>query len=556
MNLGKIIKYGHEARHLVFKGIEELSKAVTVTLGPKGKTVIIDNGTNHPILTKDGVTVARAISFTDKWKNLGAILIKEAANRTNQIAGDGTTTATLLTYELVKAGMELANLGFDRIEIKNGFQLARKEICEQLKEYCVKLSSSQNILNIATISANNDEEIGKIIQEAFEGIGDDGIVSILDSYATSGQTVVKFSSGFEFDKGYTSSIFANTKEDTYEVESPKILLYNGKLDDPKIIMPVLDIASKQDWDLVIIAPEYDNEFHSVICDNVDKKNLKCCLIRAPGYTKASVTDKLEDLSILLDCKVWDKTNIDNFNPNINFGSCDILKVTNIKTQITKETVDEEKIQQRCEEIKNILKKENDVEFALTELEVQSLKERLAKLTGGVATIYIGATSAIELKEKKDRYEDAVNAVRAAISDGIISGGGIALAKAANDLLIQNKILHDNSEVNKAYKTFLEVCMKPAEIIIASDEEKQAPIILSSILADGNKYSGYNAKKSKIENNMIDSGIIDPIKVVTTALLYSTSVASTILTSDCVIVSDTQNISMDPNDAIMDMTYEE
>jgi chaperonin GroEL len=553
--MGKIIRYENEARLLVFQGIEDMYKAVVKTLGPRGSCVILDQGNGHQIITKDGVSVARFISFSDKYKNIGASLVKEAANKTNQSCGDGTTTAALLTYELIKEAMHLAAIGIDRNEIKKGYELAKDHIFVELDKRTIKLSSSEDIFHVATVSANNDEDIGKVIQEAFEGIGDDGIITILDSYASNGKTTVKFTSGFEIGRGFTTSLFANTRDNTYETDSPSILLYDKPIDEYKHFIPILDIASKKELNLVIIAPGFDTEFHTLFCSNIEKNNLQGCLIRAPGFTKQSIDDQLQDLAILLGTKVFNKDSLLLFNPGYDFGVCSRLKVSSLKTQFIEPIVKEEALNMRCQAIKAELNRDDTDEFTLSEMERGALKERLAKLTGGVATIYVGANSSIELKEKFDRFEDAVNAVRAAISDGITSGGGSALAKAAY-ACIENSNNVDSSDKNKAYKAFLEVCTRPALAIIKSTDIPKPELTLEKEMSDKDLYAGVNAKTSEYCKDLLKEGVVDPVKVLKCAIKYSTSIAATFALTDVVIIDESQNIKVDANDPVIDSQFDD
>ena len=550
--MGKIIKFGPDGHQPVLEGVKELEKAVVSTLGPRGNTVIIHKGTSHPVITKDGVTVARAINFSDKWKDLGATIVKDAAARTNRECGDGTTTTILLASHLMQTGIDLGNLGFDKIDIKNGFNSACKDVIAHLDTYKVDVSSSDDILHIATISANNDKEIGEIIQEAFESVGNDGIVSLVNSFNE--QTSVKVSTGYEMTTGFISSLYMNQNDDTYFAEKPKILLCKDKLDDINLLKPLLTIASDKEFPLIVIAPEYGDDVHSVISINVDQNKLNACLIRAPGWSRIVVDTYLEDLSKLLNCRIFTKDAIDSFNPNKDFGTCESIKVSSANTIITGPNSNPEELEKYCDGIRKKINEWNSSDATLTEMEVGTLKERLAKLSGGVATILIGASSEIEMKEKKDRYEDAVNAVRAAIKGGIVPGGGSTLAKISQ-LLMDAPSDTGNQVINRAYDAFLDIIKLPCLHIIQSTRVKNPYMIYEKVASSGPR-AGFNAKTNTFEDDLIKAGIVDPILVLKTALKYATSVAGTFLTSNAIITDDLYNTSVIPNDKIMEEFSEE
>ncbi len=546
--MGKIIKFGKEAHSLVLKGVTELEETVISTLGPKGGTVIIDNGTGHPICTKDGITVARSISFSDKYKNIGASLLKDASARTNKEAGDGTTTTVLLTAELIKAGIDLINLGVESSDIKVAFNQAKDDIINSVSDYVAYIENADDIEHVATISANNDNEIGKVIREAFEGIGDDGTISILDSF--NGKTSVKFKQGYELNSGYYSSLYANTKEGTYENKDVRVLLSKDPIDSLEMITPVLEYATQTKNPIAIVTPFVGDDVNGILLENVKNKILDCVVIPAQGSSKQAIENSLEDLAILLDQKVFSKTDKDLFQPKTFLGKIGLLKVSKRSSSfIDPPEGNEEKIVEYTEALKAKLEEVLDSEeSAMTEFEIGTVKERVARLTGGIATIYVGANSEIEMKEKKDRYEDAINAVRASLDKGILAGGGSTLAKIVYKLEKFNK---NKSKFNpRAYSAFLNVCKIPCRKILESASISNSGLTYEKIASNKNKYLGFNAKKEVISKNMIKDGIIDPALVIMTALKYATSVASTFVSANAVIVDEITNTTFNPNDMVM------
>lgn len=552
--MGKVITFGSNARQTLLRGMQELENAVTSTLGPKGKTVIIDTGNDHPIATKDGVSVARAIRFSDHYKNIGASIVKEAAAKTNSVAGDGTTTTTLLTTELCKAGNKLVDMNLDAVEVKRGFEKACKDIIEKIDTQKRVISGEEDIEHVATISANNDSEIGETIREAFSSIGEGGIVNAIGANNRTGKTSVVISNGMEIEKGLTSSVFINTDNNTCELRNPSYLVCGKPLKQIEDIMGIIQIMKRNEENIVICAPVFEDAFRSSFIDLVEKGAIKGALIYSRGNDKISIDQFVEDLAIQVGAKVLDgksKITIDQFKPAEMLGHSESIVISKKKTVISGGAGTEEQIEARVKELQEEISKGNNGadEETKSPFEIGLLKERIANLSGGIATIHIGALTQLELKEKKDRYEDAINAVNAAISEGIISGGGTGLLHAVKAVSEEHTPL-ENPIQERGYQVFLDICEMPAKKIIDSTGQK-ADYLIEKIKDSHNINYGYNAKKECLTDSMYEDGVIDPILVTKTALSYATSIAGTFITTDCVITDESKNVAVFPNDALLD-----
>lgn len=546
--MGKVIKFGNSARNLVIEGITELENAVTCTLGPKGRTVIIDKGNNHPVVTKDGISVGKFIEFSDKYKNIGANLIKDAAKKANSIAGDGSTTTILLTSELCKAGNELVSQGFDSVEVKRGFEKAAEDVIEVLEKNKVILEDEDDIFHIATISANNDETIGNYIKEAFTKIGDGGRVNIVDAHNRNGKTSVTFSNGLDIKKGFFTSAVVNTEMESCYFDEPRYFVYAKQIKDMKDILPIFRIIGKEP--VVIVAPSYSDDFQTSFITNIESGTINAVAIGPDGVSKSDMDSRLYDIATITGATVIEgkeKISIDNFNVNM-FGCSDSITVTKGKSSIVGGRGKPESIEKYVNSLKDSIEKGNDDETFKTDYEIALIKERIACLTGGISTIHIGGFTDIEVKEKIDRYEDAVNAVDAAISDGIIIGGGAGLLHAVKEVSDNHKVL-ENSVQETGYQKFLKILEMPSRRIIASTG-KDPGYYAEKIKESENTKFGYNAKKEVFSDNLYKDGVIDPVKVIETALMFATSTAGTFITSDCVITDDNYNIRVTANDKIM------
>lgn len=556
---GKILKFGNEGRQACLDGIIELEKAVTVTLGPKGRNVLFDKGTSHPVITKDGVSVARETTFSNHYKNVGASLIKEAAEKTDAIAGDGTTTTVLLGSELAIEGSRLVSSGYDPVEIQKGFDYAESLVENALDRYKKVITDEDAIFHVATISANNDEVVGGIVRDAFVGVGDNGIVNIMDSHSKSGKTTVKFSNGMEYPKGIKNGHFVtDLKNETFEADNPLIAMFAFKptLDD---CHDMLNFAYRIKRPLVIIAAEFDDILETAFLKQISDGLMTGCCLLPPGFSTYEIGEYLKDLATVLDTTVIEtKDDLQKFKVTLKedksfdnpYGKCDHVSSSIHHTIITGSHNNDDAIKARCEQLeKEIADGESeDSERGISEEEIKSIKERIAKLTGGVATILIGGLTETRIKEQKDRYVDAVHAVEAAISDGIVPGGGIALLRASNDVYQAANLTNKPESFRAGFKTLIDVCRLPAERIISASTRDYA-FIMSGIEHETNLMCGYDAKKEQMSADMFKDGIVDPIKVTKTALSYATSVAGIFITTECVITNESQNVSLEPNDPI-------
>lgn len=549
--LGRDIVFGLDARNKILEGVSLLEKSVITTLGPKGRNVLIDKGTVKPVITKDGVTVAKNICFSDKYRNIGSTLVKEAANKANTVAGDGSTTTTLLTSELMKEGNRLVAVGFDPNDIRKGMNIAREDILNELENSKRVLSTEEEIFNIAKISANNDSEIAGYIKEAFTGIGDDGIVTIKNANNKQGNTSVEFTSGLELDKGFISSAFINKPDETCEFENAVVLLVEKFPNKWEEMLQIVNYCDKNEKPLFIVAAYYEEDIYASLVKMANDSNIDICAINAPGHNKDTINDSLEDLSIMFNCKILGNKGYDiqKFNPVSDLGKVDSIKCYKNKTTFTGAQTDAAKLEEHINKLKEALSKA-DSDDALTEHEIENLKQRLAKLSGGVACIKVGAFSLVELEEKMDRYDDATNAVRAAINEGIVPGGGTTLLRIAHKLRESlSKKKFETDVEKKGYEAVLTAICRPAEMIIKSTG-KNDQLVISKILENKSSTCGYNAKKEEIVKDLFEEGIIDPVKVEKAAITYAISVASMFITTDCIITDEDSNVSVQANDELM------
>lgn len=554
--IAKSLMFGHEARKKMLEGVDILEKAVITTLGPRGKCVLINKGGLVPLITKDGVTVAKEVDLSDPYQQAGVEIIRDVANRTNSTAGDGTTTATLLSSELVKAGFNLVKLDIDPTDIRNGMMRAKDDVIEELEKMKKTISSEDEIFNVARISANNDSEIAGHIKEAFTGIGDGGIVNILTANNRFGKSSVDFTEGFQFDeKGYTSSVEINQEDNSCVFENPYVLVAEQLPNDFADLAALIQMCKSKNKALVIIAAEFKEKIHTEILQSVKNGN-EIVTILAPGMNRDTIADNLTDVAVSVGATILGRKGLDinTFIPQKHLGTCEMITVRAKKTVISGGGGKPEDIDKHVEEMKKALSKQYTDE-AISELTAEQLKMRIARLTGGVANIRVGALTKVELEEKLARYEDAVNAVRAAISDGIIPGGGTALLKVSYKLyeeLDKKKFEVDGEK--KGYKAVLDTIQKPAKFIISSTKERNVEITLEKVGNDKNPASGFNAKTEKFCNDLFAEGVIDPIKVTKTALGYSASSASTFITTECVITDEQRNYGLTPADENLIQDY--
>jgi len=533
----KEIQFGAEARTELMKGINTLADAVVCTLGPNGRNVLIDNSgyneLNKPTHTKDGVTVAKNITVDGLVPNLGAQMVKQAALKTADKAGDGTTTSTLLARELVKAGLQHLNNGENAVEIKRNIDEAVKEIVTVITENISKeISNEEQLQQIATISANNDIEIGKLISAAIEKVGQDGVVHIEES--KSGDTYLETVEGMQFDRGYKSHFFVTNNGDmTCTLDNPYILIADHKFTQVKDLLPVLEGVSNANKSLLIIADDIDGEALATLIVNKARGILKVAAVKAPDFGDRKKLI-LEDIAALTGGTVFDKDKgmkFDKFSYDW-FGEARTVTISKEQTTIVDGKGNEESINNRVSDLQNQIDQEN------TPYIIEHLQNRLAKMIGGVSIIHVGGYTETEMREKKDRVDDALHATKAALEAGIVPGGGAALLYASNGL----------KNNNLGASIVKEACRKPFTQILtnAGYTVTEAEIIANRLIESGDGYwAGYNVKDDVVVN-MEEAGILDPTKVTYTALQNAASVAGTILLTECVVVDHPEQKSPTPD----------
>jgi chaperonin GroEL len=546
MSAGKIILKDKKCRDGILNGIIETASVVSSTYGPRGKTVAYEKGGSFKI-TKDGLSVAKEIKFSNEQKNFAASLIKEAASYANFSNGDGSTNVTILTAELCREVNNLLNQGIDINDIRDGFKRGRDFVLSELSKFKKEIQSEKDFFNIAKISANNDEEIAKYITEAFNGIGDNGIVSIGTSQSRQGITSVIFTTGFEFDRGFISSKCVNSTNDQCILNDPKILLSLKPLNEVENLKPIVTYCEKNRLPLIIIAPNFDEEVMAFFNEILARKVIQGSLILSPGTDKISIENKLNDLAISINAKILGQdVDFSTFDVEKDFGLCKKIIIQKSKTTIIDCICDQDKFDNYIKllEARTVL---DSAEKAYSEYEIESIKERIARMTGGIATILVGALTEIELSEKRDRYEDAVNAVRNTIKDGYIPGASIPLLRIS--YLDSAKYSLDSQHPGQWFslKAYLKALRKPSKLLISSTGDDPENII-PEILKENNNF-GYDAKQAKIVD-LLEAGIIDPYKIIYNNILYATNIAEQFLSINSIIISDVQNMDIKPLDEIL------
>ena len=532
--MSKIIELGSNARNQLVKGIDKLADAVVVTLGPNGRNVVISNNQGYPQSTKDGVTVAKSISLENPIEELGVQLVKQAAITTSNTAGDGTTTSTLLAREMIKAGLSHLNNGVNAVEIKRSIDAAVNQVVNTLRTNAEDITSEEQLEQVATISANNDVEIGKIIAMAMKKVGREGVVTIEES--KSGETYLETVEGIQFNRGFKSPYFVtNNNTMSASLEKPYILIADERFTKVKDLLPVLEAISGTGRSLLIIAEDVDNEALATLVVNKMRGTLAVCAVKAPEFGDRRKLI-LDDIATLTGGEVFSKEKgmkLDKYSWDW-FGEARTVNITKEQTTIVDGKGETERIEARIEAL------QQQIEQAGSPFEVEKLQERLSKFVGGVGIIHVGGNTETEMKEKKDRVDDALNATKAAIEEGIVPGGGAAL------LYARESITSDSIGAQIVYKA----CGKPFEQILinAGYSSTDAQMIGKYRLVDsGNDiWAGYNLKTEEVVN-MKEAGIIDPAKVTRTALENAASVAGTILLTECTIVDQVKegNNEIDP-----------
>ena len=522
--MAKKIQFDTEAREGLKKGVDALANAVKVTLGPKGRNVIIGKSFGGPQVTKDGVTVAKEIELEDALENMGAQMVKEVASKTNDLAGDGTTTATILAQSIVNEGLKNVTAGANPMDLKRGVDKAVNAIVDELNKSAKTVgNSSEKIQQIASISANNDSAIGELITQAFEKVGKEGVITVEEAKGT--DTYVDVVEGMQFDRGYLSPYFVtNSEKMESDLESPYILLYDKKISAMKDLLPVLEPVAQSGKPLLVIAEDVDGEALATLVVNKLRGALKIAAVKAPGFGDRRKA-MLEDIAILTGGTVISEErgfNIENTTIDM-LGSAERVTIDKDNTTIVNGSGDKKEIQARVGQIKS------QIETTTSDYDKEKLQERLAKLAGGVAVLYVGAASEVEMKEKKDRVDDALHATRAAVEEGIVAGGGVALIRARNKL---EKIKSLNDDELTGIQIISRALEDPLRTIV-ENAGGEGSVVVAKIL-DGNGGFGYDAKSEKYVD-LFKSGIIDPKKVTRVALENAASVAGMILTTECALV---------------------
>ncbi len=523
--MAKEIIFNTEARDQLKKGVETIANAVKVTLGPKGRNVIIDKKFGAPQVTKDGVTVAKEIELKDAVENMGAQLVKEVASKTADDAGDGTTTATILTQSIFGHGIKNVAAGANPMDLKRGIDKAVAAVVEDLHKQSKPIKDSNEVAQVASISANNDDEIGAMIAEAMDKVGKDGVITVEEAKGT--DTEVKTVEGMEFDRGYLSPYFVtNTEKMEAELESPYILIHDKKISAMKELLPVLEATAQTGKPLLIIAEDVDGEALATLVVNKIRGSLKVAAVKAPGFGDRRKA-MLEDIAILTGGTViseergfkLENTSIDDL------GRAEKINIDKDNTVIVKGAGNPKDIEARVNQIKA------QIETTTSDYDKEKLQERLAKLAGGVAILYIGAATEVEMKEKKDRVDDALHATRAAVQEGIVAGGGIALLRAAKVL---DKVKTANEDQQTGVNIVKMALEEPMRIIVENAGEE--PSVIVHKVKQGKGDFGFNARTLSFEK-MFDVGVIDPTKVTRLALENAASIASLLLTTECVVTDE-------------------
>ncbi|MDA9202328.1 chaperonin GroEL [Flavobacteriaceae bacterium] len=522
--MAKKIQFDIEARDGLKRGVDALADAVKVTLGPKGRNVIIGKSFGGPQVTKDGVSVAKEVELEDALENMGAQMVKEVASKTNDLAGDGTTTATILAQAIVKEGLKNVAAGANPMDLKRGIDKAVEAIVADLNKQAVEVgNSSEKIKQVASISANNDATIGELITAAFEKVGKEGVITVEEAKGT--DTTVDIVEGMQFDRGYISPYFVtNSDKMEADMESPYILLYDKKISTMKDLLPVLEPVAQSGKPLVVIAEDVDGEALATLVVNKLRGSLKIAAVKAPGFGDRRKA-MLEDIAILTGGTVISEDRgftLENATIDM-LGNAEKVTIDKDNTTVVNGAGNTDDIKARVNQIKS------QIEASTSDYDKEKLQERLAKLSGGVAVLYVGAASEVEMKEKKDRVDDALHATRAAVEEGIVSGGGVALLQALPSL---SKLKSANADEQTGVQIVSKAIESPLRTIVGN-AGGEGSVVVAKVIEGENNF-GYDAKTDTY-GNMQEKGIIDPKKVTRIALENAASVAGMILTTECALV---------------------
>ncbi|MCT8555292.1 chaperonin GroEL [Glaesserella parasuis] len=519
----KDVKFGNDARVKMLKGVNVLADAVKVTLGPKGRNVVLDKAFGAPTITKDGVSVAREIELEDKFENMGAQMVKEVASKANDAAGDGTTTATVLAQAIVNEGLKAVAAGMNPMDLKRGIDKAVAAVVEELKSLSKPCETSKEIEQVGTISANSDSTVGKLIAQAMEKVGKEGVITVEDG--TGLEDALDVVEGMQFDRGYLSPYFINKPEaGTVELENPYILLVDKKISNIREILPVLEAVAKAGKPLLIVAEDIEGEALATLVVNTMRGIVKVAAVKAPGFGDRRKA-MLQDIAILTAGTViseeigmeLEKATIEEL------GQAKRVVISKDNTTIIDGVGDEAQIKGRVAQIRQ------QIEDSTSDYDKEKLQERVAKLAGGVAVIKVGAATEVEMKEKKDRVDDALHATRAAVEEGIVAGGGVALVRAASK--VADVVKGDNEEQNVGIRLALRAMEAPLRQIVTNAGEEAS--VVARNVKDGNGNYGYNAATEQY-GDMLEMGILDPTKVTRSALQFAASIAGLMITTECMV----------------------
>ena len=529
----KDVKFGDDARTKILAGVNVLADAVKVTLGPKGRNVVIDKAFGAPTVTKDGVSVAKEIELEDKFENMGAQLVKEVASKTNDVAGDGTTTATVLAQAMVKEGLKAVAAGMNPMDLKRGIDKGVVAAVASLKKLSKPCKGANEIAQVGTVSANSDETVGSIIAEAMDKVGKEGVISVEEGQSLENELDVV--EGMQFDRGYLSPYFAN-KQDTMtaDLESPMILLHDKKISNIRDLLPTLEAVAKAGRPLLIIAEDVEGEALATLVVNNIRGIVKVCAVKAPGFGDRRKA-MLEDIAILTGGRVIsEEVGMSLEGATLeDLGSAKRVQISKENTTIIDGTGKAKQIKDRVGQIRA------QIEESTSDYDKEKMQERLAKLAGGVALIKVGAATEVEMKEKKARVEDALHATRAAVEEGVVPGGGVALVRT---LVAVSKVEGDNADQDAGVKAILSAIESPLRQIVANGGD-DASVVLNEVRNKKGTY-GYNAGTGEY-GDMIKMGILDPTKVTRTALQHAASIASMIITTEAMITDLPQDAAAAP-----------
>jgi len=522
--MAKIITFNVDSREGLKRGVDQLANAVKVTLGPKGRNVVIERKFGAPSVTKDGVSVAKEIELSDPLENMGAQMVKEVASKTNDSAGDGTTTATVLAQALITQGLKNVAAGANPMDLKRGMDMAVKAVVEELKKMSKKVGEDNSMIeSVATISANNDHTIGKLIAEAMAKVKKEGVITVEEAKGT--ETTVEVVEGMQFDRGYLSAYFVtNSEKMEAELENPLVLIYDKKISNMKDLLPVLVKSVQTGRPLLIIAEDVDGEALATLVVNKMRGTLKICAVKAPGFGDRR-KEMLEDIAVLTGGTVIsEERGFKLENADLTFlGKAEKIIVDKDNTTVVNGSGKKADIAARVAQIKA------QIENTTSDYDREKLQERLAKLSGGVAVLYVGAATEVEMREKKDRVDDALHATRAAVEEGIVPGGGVAYIRA-------QAVLDNLKGANEDEQTGIEIVRRsieePLRTIVANAGLEGSVIVMK--VREGKKDYGFNARTENFEN-LLSTGVIDPTKVSRVALENASSVAGMLLTTECTIV---------------------